>query len=111
MAAFDPRSLRAYVEGGFEEQPDGTVRLRCRAADESRFYLMGAHHGASEHLGEVRCPTTVARGAPEPGPFDLAPAVAESVVDGTLVELPGVTHFGPMEDPALIAAEIRRRIT
>ena len=108
MSAFDARALRAYVDGGFEELPDGTARLRCRATDDSRFYVMGARHGASERLGEVTCPTTVARGAPEPGPYDLAPAVAAGLADGRLVELPTVSHFGPMEDPALIAAEIRR---
>ena len=111
MSAFDPRSLRAYVDGGFEELADGTARLCCRAADESRFYLMGAHHGASEHLGDVTCPTIVVRGAPDPGPYDLAPAVASGVADGRLEELPQVTHFGPLEDPALIAASIRAAIT
>jgi pimeloyl-ACP methyl ester carboxylesterase len=111
MAAFDPAALAAYVEGGFEEQPDGTAVLRCPAADESRFYLMGARHGAYEHLDEVRCPTVVARGAADAGPYDLAPAVAEGVVEGRLLDLPSVSHFGPMEDPGLVAGEIRRLLT
>jgi pimeloyl-ACP methyl ester carboxylesterase len=110
MSSFRPECLRAYVEGGFERQADGNVRLRCRPADESRFYLMGSRHGAYEHLGEVACPTTVVRGAPDPGPHAFAAAVAERLPRARLVDLASVSHFGPMEAPALAASSIRDAI-
>jgi pimeloyl-ACP methyl ester carboxylesterase len=110
MSSFRPESLRAYVDGGFELQPDGNVLLRCRAADESRFYLMGSRHGAYDHLGEVGCPTTVVRGAPDAGPHAFADAVAGRLPRGRLEELGSVSHFGPMEDPPLVATSIRAAI-
>ena len=36
----------------------------------------------------------------------VAPLVAEAVGDGRLEVLPGVTHFAPMEDGALVARSI-----
>ena len=110
MSAFDAAALDGYIEGGFEQLEDGTVRLRCRAADESRFYRMGATAAADEHLAEVACPVTVVRGRVEPGPALLAPAVAATVADGRLLEDPGVGHFGPMEDPTGTARSIRDAI-
>ena len=107
MQSFAPDALDGYVEGGFEQLADGTVRLRCRAADESRFYRLGAEAGAGEHLDEVGCPVTVVRGRVEPGPAQFAPAVADAVRDGHLVEDPSVGHFGPMEDPVGTARSIR----
>jgi pimeloyl-ACP methyl ester carboxylesterase len=101
-----PESLRAYIEGGFEPQSDGRVRLRCRPADESRFYLMGGQHHAYDHLGEVKCPVTIVRGVEDFGPYTFAPAVVERLPRGRLVDRPSLTHFGPMEDPEWIAASI-----
>jgi len=110
MNTFDPAALTAYVDGGFEPQEDGTVRLRCRPADESRFYEMGARHAAGAHLADVVPPVSVVRGRVEPGPALFAPPVAEGTPSGRLVEMPSVSHFGPMEDPAGIAASIRELI-
>ena len=33
-----PDALRAYVDHGFADQPDGTVRLKCRGENEARIY-------------------------------------------------------------------------
>ena len=107
LYVFDAASLSAYVEGGFAQQSDGSVRLSCSAADESAFYLMGPHHDAFEHLGEVTCPVTIARGRPEPGPASVAPVITSALPAGRLVEMPSVGHFGPMEHPAAVASAIR----
>ena len=104
---YEARTLAAYVDGGFEELADGEVRLRCRAADESRFYLLGSKHGAFDDLPSVTCPTTVVRGAPDTGPYAFAATVADRLAAGRLEEMPEVSHFGPMEDPVRIAASIR----
>lgn len=107
MSSFDPRSLRAYVEGGFEPLDDGSVTLRCRPEDEAATYEMGGRHLAFDHLGEVGCPVVVVSGRDEPGPAMVAGPVADALPRGRLVQRPDMSHFGPMEQPAEIAAMIR----
>lgn len=107
MASWDPEALDAYLEGGFAVAGDGAVTLRCSPADESQVFLMGSRHHAFDHLAEVRCPVTVVRGAATPGPAEFAPPVADALPAGRLVDHPGLSHFGPMEDPGLVADAIR----
>jgi pimeloyl-ACP methyl ester carboxylesterase len=106
MNTFDPEALRAYVEGGFAPQPDGTVLIKCRGRDEAAFYRSGATNHTYEHLAEVACPVTVAVGEPGFGPPAFAPAVAEALPRGALVELPHLNHFGPLQAPAEIAKAV-----
>ena len=102
-----PECLAAYVHHGFELQPDGSVTLRCRPGDEAAGYDMGVRHGAWEHLGEVRCPVTVARGADfGMGPAAVAPQIVDRLARGTLEEHPELGHFGPLADPARVARSI-----
>jgi pimeloyl-ACP methyl ester carboxylesterase len=100
LGAFDPQVLASYVEHGVEGLPDGTVRLRCRGADEAQVYRTGALHDAWDHLTEVRCPTTVACGAASTslGP-DAAAAVAGRLPLGRLQVLEDRGHFAPLDDP------------
>lgn len=107
----DPAARRAYVAHGFAPQADGTVILKCRPADEAQVYRMGAHHHAFEHLGEIRCNVTVARGAVTPGvfsPASVADAVADALPHGTLEVFDHLGHFGPLESPAEVTAAIER---
>lgn len=104
-----PDALRAYVDHGFRAQPDGTVTLKCLPAVESEVYRMGSQHGAFERLGEVQPPVTVASGAVLPfGPSAFAASIVEALAHGRLESHPDLGHFGPLEDPALIASCIRR---
>jgi pimeloyl-ACP methyl ester carboxylesterase len=60
-----------------------------------------------ERLGEVRCPVTVVHGYPEEDrPSSWAPAVVARLAQGREVVFPQLSHFGPLEDPATIAASI-----
>lgn len=104
--ALAPAALDAYVRYGFAPDPEG-IRLKCRPEIESQVYLMGNQHGAFDRLGEVRCPVTVAVGEVVPfGPAAVAEAVASRLPNGRLEEHPDLGHFGPLEDPARIAARI-----
>jgi pimeloyl-ACP methyl ester carboxylesterase len=102
-----PPALRAYVDHGFADLEDGGVRLKCRGETEARVYEQSWTHDAYEHLPEVRCPVTVACGA-------MSDTFGSSVVDALVQRLPrgrgevvsGVGHFGPLEDPALLARSI-----
>ena len=107
MSVFDPEALDAYLDGGFSTGADGSVTLRCAPADESRFYLMGSTHRGWEVLPELGCPMWVAAGNEEFGPAAMAPAIADRLANGRLVAHPTLGHFGPMQDPAGIAAEIQ----
>ena len=99
-----PEALWAYVEWGFEELADGSVRLRCPPEIESTIYRYGAIHGAFERLGEVGCPVTVVHGRPEEDrPSVWAKDVVARLPRGREVTFPELTHFGPLEDPAGMA--------
>lgn len=102
-----PDALRAYVEHGFADRPDGTVRLKCRPTHEAEIYRTGGSHDAFDHLDAVECPVTVARGAMvEWGPAAFAQRIAGELPHGRLLTFDQLGHFGPLEDPALIAESI-----
>lgn len=109
LSALHPDALRAYVDHGFAPRPDGSVELKCRREDEAQVFRVGVEHRGYDHLPEVACPATVAAGAlPTGGPADLAPLVAERLPSAEFVAHDGLGHFGPLEDPARIAADVRR---
>jgi pimeloyl-ACP methyl ester carboxylesterase len=109
FAILDPVALRAYVDHGFDDLPDGAVRLKCEPENESQVYRMGAQHRAFDQLHAVGCPVTVARGhLDEFGPAAVAAEVAEALPHGRLEVYDDLGHFGPLEDPARIAAAVER---
>lgn len=112
LSALDAAALRAYVDHGFEDQPDGTVRLKCAPESESEVYRMGSRHGAFEQLHAVSCPVTVARGAVlEFGPANFAESIVDALPDGRLEVFDHLGHFGPLERPAEVATAIERFLT
>ena len=106
LSALAPEVLRAYVEHGLRDRGDGTVELACTPEVEARVFESGFGQDTFVHLGEVRCPVTVAVGG-EPGPSSFGPAVAEALPAGRLETHPDLTHFGPMHDPARMAGSVR----
>jgi pimeloyl-ACP methyl ester carboxylesterase len=106
----DPEALRAYVDDGFTELDDGTVRLKCRGEIEARTYEMAGGHHAVERLGELRCPVVFASGGRTDTMFsgDYLVRLAERVADGRTEVFDELGHFGPLQDPDAIAASIRR---
>jgi pimeloyl-ACP methyl ester carboxylesterase len=119
MAGFAPESLRAYVEYGFEPvdggggggggggRGGGPVRLKCRGEDEARTYDQAAHHGAYRRLAEVACPVTLACGE-HTNAFgeEILRMDAARLPSARVEVLPGLSHFGPLEDPAAVAAAV-----
>ncbi len=109
----DPEVLRCYIEAGFEPVPaadggDGrSVRLRCRREDEAMIYAHGASHGAFAHLGEVTCPVALACGERTDafGPSFLE-ADAALLPRSTIEVIPALGHFGPLQQPAAVAASV-----
>ncbi len=100
--------LAAYLLHGFEELDDGTARLRCPGEHEARMFEAGGTI-TTEDAAVVTVPVTVAVGALEEGwggPARFAPDVAEALPAGRLSEHRLLGHFGPLESPPQIAADI-----
>ena len=112
FSVLDPEGLWAYVEHGFVDLPDGGVGLACAPEVEAEVFEMAPGHDAFAHLGEVGCPVTVAMGAGDgSGPGAVAARIAEELPFGRLVQYPDLGHFGPLQDPARIAAGIAEAVT
>ena len=104
-----PEALQAYVRHGFDELPDGSVRLKCRGEHEAAVYYMSTTNDVFEHLAKVRCPVVIAAGpAHDGGPGAFAAPIAEALPAGTFERHDHLGHFGPLEQPGFVAAEIRR---
>jgi pimeloyl-ACP methyl ester carboxylesterase len=103
----DPDVLAAYVDNGFAPVEGNGIRLRCRREHEAQVFSHAFSHDAFAHLAEVRCPVTLACGADTDG-FgpDLLGAFALRLRSPTTVVLPALGHFGPLEDPAAVAASV-----
>jgi pimeloyl-ACP methyl ester carboxylesterase len=104
-----PDALRAYVDYGLRRRRDGKLALKCLPDDEASMYTMGMAHGAYGRLGDVRCPVLVACGeltdAVQP---ELTATIVGRLPDGHAEVVPGVGHFGPLEDPDAAVASILR---
>jgi pimeloyl-ACP methyl ester carboxylesterase len=113
----DPEVLKWYVESGFEPVPgadggDGlSIRLRCHREDEAMIYAHGASHGAFARLGEIDCPVALSCG-------ELTDAFGPSFIEADAAELrratteimPGLGHFGPLQQPAMVAESVVRAL-
>ena len=117
FAGLDPEVLELYVEAGFERIPpddggDGrAIRLRCRRDDEAEIYAHGASHGAFGHLKEIRCHVTLSCGE-ETDAFGLPfiEADAAQLSRSTVEVVPDVGHFGPLENPGLVATLVHQAL-
>lgn len=104
-------ALAAYVEHGFADAADGTVRLRCRPAHEARMYAHGRSHDVFRRLPEVACPVVLARGERSDAvPAEAMRRWAERLPAGRVEVLPGLGHLAPLEDPAAVAASVARAL-
>jgi pimeloyl-ACP methyl ester carboxylesterase len=107
FARWTDASLAAFVEHGLADQPDGSVALRCAPETEAACYASPIAQ-VTDVLG-VGIPVTVGVGL-EPdhlGAGASSRILAAGLSHGRLIEHTGLTHFGPFEQPAAIAAEIR----
>ena len=107
----DERCLRAYVEHGFHDRPDGSVELACAPEFEARVFEQH-RTGADDVAAERETPLALAVGQPVEG--EKTPVV-EAVVEVAkrnprlaLLRYPDLTHFGPLEAPERIASDIAR---
>lgn len=107
FAWFDEKALQAYVNHGLT---DGGV-LKCTPEVEAQVYLQGTRTDAFDDLKRVTCPVVVARGT-ERGALarEIAEEQVRALPSAELVELEGLSHFAPMEDPGAVARAVKRMI-
>ena len=112
LAVMRADALAAYVEGGFVDLPDGSVRLACSAETEARTFE--ASGGLpTEEASAISVPAAVAAGTTvavvsNPGVF--APAIAEALPEGRFLSFENLGHFGPLEAPSVVAAAAVREL-
>jgi pimeloyl-ACP methyl ester carboxylesterase len=105
-------ALRAYVDHGLRGRSDGQVELKCRPEDEAAVYAMGVANGVYPRLRDVQCPTVVACGEHTDAiTSKLGEMIVERLPHGRLEVMPGVGHFGPMQDPDATATSMLRYST
>lgn len=98
-------ALAAYVEHGFEDLPDGTVRLKCDPESEARTFECETKM-TLDRVGAITVPTVIGVGSDEPTSELFGGPLAEAMADATLIRYPHLGHFGPLQDPATIGADI-----
>ena len=102
-------ALFAYVDGGFDELDDGTVRLACRAEHEARTFEC-EEKMTLDRISGLTVPVTVGAGrvGGHPNPAEFAAPIVEELTNGRLIQYELFGHFGPLESPDIIGADVRR---
>ena len=97
-------ALRAYVEEGTFERPDGEYELYCPGRIEAQVYQNAGSIDGFSCLSALRIPTVIVRGE-RTDSFDEARAAraVSCLGQGRLLTVPNATHYVPMEQPQLIA--------
>ena len=108
FSGLDPVALRAYVDHGFAPTDEGTVTLKCLPDNEADVYAHGTAHQAFASLGLVRCPVTIAVGVEDSVPAIFGRPIADALPAGRIESFPELGHFGPLENPRLVAESILR---
>jgi pimeloyl-ACP methyl ester carboxylesterase len=107
MARFTPEALEAYVRHGFAPDPTqgAGVHLKCHPETEAATFEMGPVHHTWDALPSIEVPVTVVTGAVAPmQPSMIAGQVAERLPQARYLQLDHLDHFGPMVEPATVAA-------
>ncbi|MBT95755.1 MAG: hypothetical protein CL431_07295 [Acidimicrobiaceae bacterium] len=104
----DSSALWAYVNYGFRDHAEGVI-LKCRGETEAQVFESSLTT-IYENLSTVQASVTVAGGGDKEGPAQIAPKIAQELVNGRFEMFPELTHFAPMEDPDFIATKIRNEL-
>ena len=96
-------ALASYLANGFEDLPDGSVRLRCRAADEAATYD-GEWVSTTARLEGSATPVVIGKGL-EMTFEDIGVPAHEALPNSKLITYHRLGHFGPFEAPDVIASD------
>jgi pimeloyl-ACP methyl ester carboxylesterase len=110
--AFAEDGLAGYIEHGFVNEPGGSVRLACSPEFEVRVSVSGMSALAFTRLPGVQCRVVVFRGTSwnDWGRSGYEVEIAAALPSAQLVYLSALTHFGPQQEPAIVADAILERL-
>jgi pimeloyl-ACP methyl ester carboxylesterase len=100
-------ALVAYVEHGFAEMDDGSVRLKCTPDHEAKTFNAGLSVTV-DRVASVAVPVAVAIGlrVEEPNPARLAHDIVDVLPAASLIEYAHLGHFGPLQDPETLLPDV-----
>jgi pimeloyl-ACP methyl ester carboxylesterase len=108
FAGFSREAMEAFLSGAFVDGQGG-VRLACDPEDEARMYEGALAHNVWDNLTRVRCPARMLGGERSTAvPPDQLAEIAKRLPAGEMLVVPGLSHFGPFESPALVAGDIAK---
>ncbi|MBI2431941.1 MAG: alpha/beta hydrolase [Candidatus Hydrogenedentes bacterium] len=106
MDVWAPEALNAYVEFAFEDEPDGSITLKCPGEREAWFYELGGAPDVYERLHQITCPTLLVTGSESyVAPLTELQAARLPQCERRIIE--GAGHFIPQEKPETIAQVIK----
>lgn len=107
LGVFRADALWRYVEEGFADDEEGTVTLRCAPEDEAATFE-APNKPLTSHMADVDVPVTLAVGGrdPGPGPADFGRHALGRLPQGRLRSFAHLGHFGPFQDPDLVAEDL-----
>jgi pimeloyl-ACP methyl ester carboxylesterase len=104
FARWRPEALWAYVCHGAHEREDGIVMLKCVPGLEARMYQHDGSLDLFEAMARITVPVLIVRGEQTDRlPRASAERATRMIPHATLVEMPAVGHFAPMEEPERLA--------
>lgn len=108
FARWRPEALWAYVRHGARVRADGSVVLECSPELEVRMYQHAGSLDLFEEMARITVPVLILRAAgTDRFPRANAERAVQVIPRATLVEMPDVTHFAPMEAPERVAELVR----
>jgi pimeloyl-ACP methyl ester carboxylesterase len=110
MNQLDTASMHAYIEHGFHELPDGSASLKCLPESEARTF----ESSGGITVGSVTAasmPTLCVAGGEADSPIAaMVPLLAAALPHAELRIHRHLGHFGPLQSPGLIAADILQHV-
>lgn len=99
--------LRDYLSGGLCERDDGEVELCCAPAWEARSFAVAGGRNSWPRIRRLHCPVTLMTGDRHSTCDDTAMRRFMRLLPSTTLEqIPGASHFLPMEYPQRVRARI-----
>jgi pimeloyl-ACP methyl ester carboxylesterase len=104
FAGWREEVLWDYVNHGAYALPDGRVALKCAPEVEAQIFATTTTLDVFSQLHAIDCPVLVLRGERTDPPLALAAQrIAQEIPRGSLMTVPGTSHFLAMEKPEEVA--------
>ncbi len=111
LGLFRADVLHDYVTHGFSQDGhDETVTLKCSPKSESQTFSMAGTIPLGS-LSTIELSIAVARSGDGQLVSQLAQPLADQLPNGYLIEFETLTHFGPLQEPVVVANAMRDLIS